>query len=689
MRCHRCDIEIPEDARFCSGCGLDVDATTPMHAIGGDVLSPSTDLPVVRAALAGEYDVKEEIGRGGMATVFRAHEVALGREVAIKVLPFSHVHDASLVERFQNEARTAARLEHLHIIPIYRVGRVENVIFFSMRYVRGPSLSELLGVLGGMEPQEIRRILIECARALGYAHAHGVVHRDIKPDNIMFKESGDVLVCDFGIARAATSTRLTGTGTALGTPYYMSPEQLRAQALDGRSDLYSLGVVGFQCLANKLPFDGEDAFAIGYKHITEEVPTPLLKSAEHRSLFRIISKLMAKHPDDRYQNADELIAELAAGGVPMSSDQTRAVTTQIAAEGFGARAARVRSTRGSTVTPTTPAPRASLPGVQSPVAARKSRKRAFATVGMLFVMFLGGAGGGGYYYREVLGRDVPFARPLSRFAERTPWLAPLWERVGGYLVTGGSHATDPAPADSLDSPVVAMDSLPAASPVMAAAPPGADSLMVDAVGATDSTISDTAAVEPAVGADTAPEVEETPVPVTGHLMMRGIDTEASVWIDGQWMRGHAHELTPGSHQLKVAAPGRKPYHATIFIVAGDTIRHQVRLELAGQCDRIDEPAYNPGGLCFDAGPRLRTDLDALIGPAESLPRQPSRPAVLLVEVRADGSAGTVMVKSPSDVPEFGILAVEHAKKLRYHPATKAGSSVVAWAELAFRALPSP
>jgi serine/threonine-protein kinase len=284
MRCFRCDNELPKDARFCSICGLDVDATTPMNALGEAAPGPSADLAVVRAALAGEFDVKEEIGRGGMATVFRAHETALGREVAIKVLPFSQVHDASLVERFQNEARTAARLEHPHIIPIYRVGRVADVIFFSMRYVRGPSLSELLAVLGSMEPQEIRRILIECARALGYAHAHGVVHRDIKPDNIMFKESGEILVCDFGIARAATSNRLTGTGTALGTPYYMSPEQLRAQPLDGRSDLYSLGVVGFQCIANKLPFDGEDAFAIGYKHITEEVPTPLARcSASSRS----------------------------------------------------------------------------------------------------------------------------------------------------------------------------------------------------------------------------------------------------------------------------------------------------------------------------------------------------------------------------------------------------------------------
>jgi hypothetical protein len=123
------------------------------------------------------------------------------------------------------------------------------------------------------------------------------------------------------------------------------------------------------------------------------------------------------------------------------------------------------------------------------------------------------------------------------------------------------------------------------------------------------------------------------------------------------------------------------------MVAGDTVRHQAHLETIGQCDRIDQPAYNTGQICFEAAPRLRSDLDALIGGAETLPRRPTRPAVLLVEIRADGTAGTVMVKAPSDVPEFGIKAVEHAKQLRYRAATKNGASVTAWAELSFRALP--
>ena len=246
--------------------------------------------------------------------VFRAQEVDLKRDVALKVLPFSHAHDANLVERFANEARLAAKLEHPNIIPIYRVGKTGDVIYFAMRYLRGPSLAEMIDKLGAIDATDIRRILIESARALSHAHAHGVVHRDMKPDNILFKDSGEVVVCDFGIAKAASDTQLTGTGMAIGTPYYMSPEQVRAQPLDGRSDQYSLGVVAYQCLTAKVPFDGEDSFAIGFQHVTEEPPYPDLKTAEQRSLFQIILRMMAKNPDERFPDCDTLVEALTRGG---------------------------------------------------------------------------------------------------------------------------------------------------------------------------------------------------------------------------------------------------------------------------------------------------------------------------------------------------------------------------------------
>src|SRR5947208_4757561 len=198
-----------------------------------------------------------------------------------------------------------------------------------MKFLRGKPLSSVLAARGTLPPAEIRQILVQVARALAYAHKSGIVHRDIKPDNIMFDEHGLAVVTDFGIAKAASGGKLTGTGMSIGTPHYMSPEQARAQALDGRSDIYSLGVVAYQSLTGRVPFDGEDSFSIGYKHIMEEVPTPPLETYDQRTVFEIIRKMMAKSPDERFQSADELVQALEAGGgfaaVGLATAATKAI----------------------------------------------------------------------------------------------------------------------------------------------------------------------------------------------------------------------------------------------------------------------------------------------------------------------------------------------------------------------------
>src|SRR5436853_4477002 len=327
MYCSRCGTQNDDASKFCRSCGLDLSHTTPVAAVRDQQIDV-TELDLVREQLKDEYEILEELGRGGMAIVFKAREKQLERDVAIKVLPFSLAFDKEFVERFQREARTSAKLEHPGIIPIYRVGKSGRVIYFVMKFLRGKPLASVLAARGSLPPGEIRQVLVQVARALAYAHKSGIVHRDIKPDNIMFDEHAQAVVTDFGIAKAATGGKLTGTGMSIGTPHYMSPEQARAQALDGRSDIYSLGVVAYQWLTGSVPFAREDSFAIGYKHIMEELPTPSLETPDKRSLFDIIRKMMAKLPDARFQNADDLVQALEGGAfapLALATAPTRAI----------------------------------------------------------------------------------------------------------------------------------------------------------------------------------------------------------------------------------------------------------------------------------------------------------------------------------------------------------------------------
>ena len=306
--------------------------------------SRPTDIDIVRSALAAEYDIIEEIGRGGMAVVYRARERELDREVAIKVLPAQFAFDESFVERFQREGRIAAQLEHPHVVPIHRVGRCGDVVYLAMKLLRGESLSQRILERGRLDAAEVRRILLETSSALAYAAKRGVVHRDIKPDNIMLDEDGRCIVTDFGIARSAADPKLTATGTSVGTPRYMSPEQARAKELDGRSDIYSLGVVGYECLVGTTPFHGDDAYAILMAHINDPVPRPPLTTPAEREIYRVIERMLAKDPRDRFQSADEVVAALRT---PLSTADATAI-------GWSADVTRTVITRGVDTDPTAP-----------------------------------------------------------------------------------------------------------------------------------------------------------------------------------------------------------------------------------------------------------------------------------------------------------------------------------------------
>jgi len=260
------------------------------------------------AALAGQYELEREIGRGGMGVVYLARDARLDRQVAIKTLPVHLANDPVVRERFLREARTAARLSHPNIVPIHRADEIAGHVFFVMGYVDGESLAQRIRRLGRITPRETVREMADVAAALGYAHAHGVIHRDVKAENILLDaKTGRAMVTDFGIARLAEAAPLTATGQVLGTVYYVSPEQVSGERIDARSDIYSLGVVGFLALSGRFPFEAELASAVLIAHVTKSAP-PLHTLADDvpRPLADVVDRCLSKDAAARYQSCAEL-----------------------------------------------------------------------------------------------------------------------------------------------------------------------------------------------------------------------------------------------------------------------------------------------------------------------------------------------------------------------------------------------
>jgi serine/threonine-protein kinase len=271
----------------------------------------------VTVAVGSHYLIESEIGRGGMAVVYKATDIRLNRHVAIKVLPPDVAFNGDVKTRFIREAQTAAQLNHPNIVPIYSVEDTESLVYFVMSFVDGESLGVRLSREGAWPIDQTIRVLRDVADALAYAHTHGVVHRDIKPDNILIdRASGRPLVTDFGIARAAAGeTRLTVTGVAVGTPAYMSPEQaLGEREVDGRSDLYSLAVVGYHMLVGETPFKAANTPAMLVKHVSER-PRPVRDRRPDVPAYLAVAidRALAKRPEDRFADAAEFRDALASG----------------------------------------------------------------------------------------------------------------------------------------------------------------------------------------------------------------------------------------------------------------------------------------------------------------------------------------------------------------------------------------
>ena len=320
------------------GAALMSDIPRPTSSPAGPVSDPAEQTPdpvleQLRVATLGHYEVFGEIGRGGMATVYLGHEIALERKVAIKVMSPAMVHGPGMVERFKREARTAAHLSHPNIIPVYAVREGEGLLFFVMKLVEGTPLDAIMKELGKLPLPMVEAILAQVGGAFGYAHRHGVVHRDIKPSNILIDDEGWAVVTDFGIAKVLESEGLTQSGVAVGTPTYMSPEQCSGGVITGASDQYSLGIVAYEMLAGRPPFVGQAMMPLMFSHFHDTVP-PIeqLRPDCPVPIRDAVYRMLEKDPAARFPTMEDAV--VALGGRHLAHDDpTRSQLISLARTG--------------------------------------------------------------------------------------------------------------------------------------------------------------------------------------------------------------------------------------------------------------------------------------------------------------------------------------------------------------------
>ena len=304
-----------------------------------------------RLLLGDRYTLVELLGDGGMAEVYLAHDNSLDRRVALKVMRERYADDEEFVERFRREALNAASLNHPGIVQVYDRGRTEDGAFYmAMEYVPGGTLKERMKAEGTLDPREAADLASQVAEALAVAHDRGIVHRDVKPQNVLLASSGEAKVSDFGIARAASSETMTQANAVLGTLAYMSPEQVRGERVGPASDLYSLGVLLYEMLTGELPYRGEDPIATAMKRLDEEPPHPRATNPNvPEALDALVVRLLARDPADRHASAASLAGDLRRlrDGLPPLADVSQNVTTRQATRQETRRADRVQTSPAS------------------------------------------------------------------------------------------------------------------------------------------------------------------------------------------------------------------------------------------------------------------------------------------------------------------------------------------------------
>src|ERR1051325_5741132 len=410
--CPRCRSAITQGSKYCASCGNDISGVwntgTPSSnpALGSTIAveaDPAVDTlgSMLSEATLGEYDIYGELGRGGMAAVYLGLDLGLNRKVAIKTMLPELVSREGMVARFKREAQTAAALSHPHIVQIFAVKQSKNLVYFVMKFVEGRSLESVIQDKGQVPLATTQTILGQVAGALDYSHKKHVIHRDIKPANIMIDEDGWAIVTDFGIAKVQEAQNLTATGTAIGTPHYMSPEQFHNKAVTGASDQYSLGVVAYEMLAGKKPFDGGTYAEIITQHLFEQPPDLReINPSVPETVVQVIKKMMAKDPAERYPDIDTAIHAL---GTPPSKAEGDKVRTQMISLAKSGPQKKLRLSQPMSPIPVTkkappaaatmaepaPAPKAKRPRPEPEE--KKSRAGLWAAIIVLMIVGAGGA----------------------------------------------------------------------------------------------------------------------------------------------------------------------------------------------------------------------------------------------------------------------------------------------------------
>jgi serine/threonine-protein kinase len=482
--CDQCGAALTAGNRYCTECGTEQ---------GAGRSGEWRQVEALRLATAGQYDIRGELGRGGMATVYLAHDLALDRKVAIKVMaPALAAGDG--IERFKREARTAASLSHPNIIPVYGVYHTDELLYFVMKYVEGRPLDGIIRELGALPVAMVQAILGQVASAFGYAHRRGVIHRDIKPANILIDDEGWAVVTDFGIAKVSDSKGLTMTGLSVGTPTYMSPEQVAGDEVTPASDQYALGILAYEMLTGKPPFQGANAMSMMYAHV-HQPPAPLEKVRPDcpQPLRDAVMRMLDKEPANRWPSVEDAIDAIGTPPPLSHEDPTRSKLIQLARTGVSERLA------GIPRTPRSPIPLGRTPARPRPSMAQRVRHGAsplsigLAAAGLLvavgsLTVALRGRG------RDAAPESAAIAGPVAPSA--TPPVA--------ELIPAGSPAT----ADSAPAPVVVealtkdpkpVPAKPLRARAKAATPPQAAA--VEGI---------PAAAPPTVAATPTPAVESTP-----------------------------------------------------------------------------------------------------------------------------------------------------------------------------------